>query len=155
MKTTLSILIGLILGGEAFAETPVEEKRVREVVQSFYAAFNSHGWTHAANYTTEDWNHINPGGGWTRGRAAVLKELEEVHNTFLKGVSDTVEEMDVRLANADVAIVTVTSRMSTFTMPDGVRHENEQHIRTFVVVRRNDRWLIMQDQNTAVAGPKP
>ena len=82
MKTTLSILIGLMLGGEAFAETPVDEKPVREVVQSFYAAFNSHGWTHAANYTTEDWNHINPGGGWTRGRAAVLKELEEVHTLF-------------------------------------------------------------------------
>jgi hypothetical protein len=35
-----------------------------------------------------------------------------------------------------------------------VKHENERHIRTFVLVRRNDRWLIMQDQNTAVAGPK-
>jgi uncharacterized protein (TIGR02246 family) len=155
MQTTLSILIGLMLGGEAFAETSVEEKPVREVVQSFYAAFNSHGWTHAANYTTEDWNHINPGGGWTRGRAAVLKELEEVHRTFLKGVSDTIEDMAARLANPDVAVVTVTSRMSPFTTPDGVRHENEQHIRTFVVVRRNDRWLIMQDQNTAVAPPKP
>jgi uncharacterized protein (TIGR02246 family) len=154
MKTALSILIALMLAGEAFAETAVEEKRVREVVQSFYAGFNSHGWAHAADYTTEDWNHINPGGGWTRGRAAVLKELEEVHSTFLKGVSDTIEEMAVRFASADVAVVTVTSRMSTFTTPDGVRHENEQHIRTFVVVQRNDHWLIMQDQNTVVARPK-
>ena len=154
MKTALSILIALMLVGEAFAETAGEEKRVREVVQSFYAAFNSHGWKHAPAYATEDWNHINPGGGWTRGRDAVLKELEEVHSTFLKGVSDTIEEMVVRFASADIAVVTVTSRMSTFTMPDGVRHENEQHIRTFVVVRRNDRWLIMQDQNTVVARPK-
>jgi uncharacterized protein (TIGR02246 family) len=154
MKTALCLLIALMLAGEAFAETQVEEKRVREVVQAFYAGFNSHGWTHAADYTTEDWNHINPGGGWTRGRAAVLKELEEVHSTFLKGVSDTIEEMAVRLASADVAVVTVTSRMSTFTMPGGLRHENEQHIRTFVVVRRNHYWLIMQDQNTAVARPK-
>ncbi|MEY2559624.1 MAG: hypothetical protein QOG51_39 [Verrucomicrobiota bacterium] len=154
MKTTLSILIALTLAGELFAETPVDEKRVREVVQSFYAGFNSHGWTHVSDYTTEDWNHINPGAGWTRGRAAVLKELEEVHSTFLKGVSDTIEEMAVRFASSDVAIVTVTSRMSTFTMPDGVRHENEQHIRTFIVVKRNDHWLITQDQNTAVARPK-
>lgn len=84
----------------------------------------------------------------------MLRELEEVHSTFLKGVSDTIEEMAVRFASADVAVATVTSRMSTFTMPDGVRHENEQHIRTFVVVQRNDHWLIMQDQNTAVARPK-
>jgi uncharacterized protein (TIGR02246 family) len=45
--------------------------------------------------------------------------------------------------------------MSTFTMPDGARQENEQHIRTFVVVQRGGRWLLMQDQNTAVARPKP
>ena len=143
-----------MLAGETFAETPLEEKRVREVVQWSYAAFNSHGWREVADHTTEDWNHVNPGGGWTRGRAAVLKELEEVHSTFLKGVSDTIEEVVVRFASSDVAVITVTSRMSTFTMPDGVRHENEQHIRTFVVVQRNNHWLIMQDQNTVVARPK-
>lgn len=97
---------------------------------------------------------INPSGGWTLGRDAVLKELKEVHSTFLKGVTDTVEEMVVKLAGPDVAVATVKSRMSPFTMPDGVRHENEQHIRTFVLVRRDGRWLIMQDQNTAVARPE-
>jgi uncharacterized protein (TIGR02246 family) len=155
MKTTLSILVALLLASEGFAETPPQEKPVREVVQWFYAGFNSHGWTQVADYTTEDWNHVNPGGGWTRGRAAVLKELEEVHSTFLKGVSDTIEEIVVRFASPDVAVATVTSRMSPFTMPDGVRHIDEQHIRTFVLVQRNNRWLIMQDQNTAVAPKKP
>jgi uncharacterized protein (TIGR02246 family) len=153
MKTALSILLTSLLASEGCAETATQEKQVREVVQWFYAGFNSHGWTQVADYTTEDWNHVNPGGGWTRGREAVLKELKEVHSTFLKGVSDTIEEIVVRFASSDVAVATVTSRMSTFTMPDGVRHENEQHIRTFVVVRRNDHWLIMQDHNTAVARP--
>jgi ketosteroid isomerase-like protein len=91
-----------MLVGETCAETPIQEKRVREVVQSFYDAFNSRGWTHAADYTTDDWNHINPGGGWTRGRTAVLKELKEVDSTFLRGVSDRIEEMTVRFASADV-----------------------------------------------------
>lgn len=154
MKTALSSLIALMLIADALAETASEEDRVRDVVKSFYADFNSHGWTHAVNYTTDDWVHINPLGGSTRGRDAVLKELEEVHSTFLKGVSDTIQEMAVRFASSDVAIVTVTSQMSTFTTPDGTEHENEQHIRTFVLVRRNDRWRIMQDQNTAVARPK-
>jgi hypothetical protein len=30
-----------------------------------------------------------------------------------------------------VAVATVTSRVSTFTSPDGVTHTNEQNIRTF------------------------
>lgn len=128
--------------------TPSEEQQVRQVVQTFYDAFNSHDFGRLQEFTTEDWNHINPLGGWTRGRDAVLKELKAVHSTFLKGVSDTVEQMSIRFASSDVAVVTVASRVSTFTTPDGVKHENEQPIRTFVVVRRGGRWLIMQDQNT-------
>jgi uncharacterized protein (TIGR02246 family) len=136
---------------EAMAQQSADKKNVREVVQSFYADFNSHNWSRAVNYTSEDWNHINPLGGWTRGREAVLTELKEVHSTFLKGVSDTVEDMNVRFATRDLAIVTVTSRTSTFTAPDGVKHENEQHNRTFILVKRDDRWLITQDQNTRVS----
>jgi len=154
MKTALFNFLALLLVWAAFGEQQTDEQQVRAVVQSFYTAFNSHGWKDATAFTTEDWNHINPLGGWTRGRAAVLKELEEVHGTFLKGVSDTIEDMAIRFASPDAAVVTVTSRMSTFTTPDGTRHENEQHIRTFVVVRRDGHWLIMQDQNTAVERPK-
>ena len=155
MKTiTVSLVAAflLCLPGLAIGQTPSMEKQVSQAVQSFYDAFNSHGFGRAANYTTEDWNHINPFGGRTRGREAVLKELKEVHTTFLKGVSDTIESMDIRFANPNVAVVTVTSRMSTFTTPDRVKRENELHIRTFVVVKRSGRWLIMQDQNTLVAG---
>lgn len=153
-KLTISLVIIFLLNltGLAFAQTSSKEKQVRQTVQSFYEAFNAHGFERASEYTTEDWNHLNPFGGRTRGREAVLKELSEVHSTFLKGVSDTIEDMDVRFASNDVAVVTVVSRMSTFTTPDGVRHENERHIRTFVVVKRNSRWLIMQDQNTTVRG---
>lgn len=127
---------------------PSEEEQVRQAVQSFYDAFNSHEFGRVAEFTTEDWDHINPFGGWARGREAVLEELREVHSTFLKGVSDTVEEILVRFAGPDAAVVTVTSRVGTFTTPDGVRHENERPIRTFVVARRGGRWLIMHDQNT-------
>src|SRR5439155_12367558 len=55
-----------------------EEKSVREAVQRFYDTFNSHDWGRVAEFTTEDWTHIDPGGGWTRGREAVLKRLKEV-----------------------------------------------------------------------------
>jgi uncharacterized protein (TIGR02246 family) len=150
MTVLLVAVFLLSLPNLAIAQTPSREKQVRQAVQTFYDAFNAHGFGRAAEYTTEDWNHINPFGGRTRGRAAVLKELNEVHSTFLKGVSDTIEDMDVRFAASNAAVVTVASRMSTYTTPDGVKHENERHIRTFVVVKQNSRWLIMQDQNTTI-----
>ena len=146
MRILLAVVMSLVFAVGVFAQTQAEEKQVRQAVQSFYDAFNAHGFGRAAEYTTEDWNHINPLGGWKRGREAVLKELKEVHSTFLKGVSDTVEDMNVRFATPDVAVVTVISRMSTFTTPDGIKHDNERHIRTFIVVKRNNRWQIMQDR---------
>ena len=127
------------------------EHLVRQAVESFYTAFNQ-GFEGACDFSTEDWNHINPGGGWTRGRESVLKEVRQVHATFLKGVTDTVEEITVRFATHDVAVATVTSVMSTYFSGDGARHENERHIRTFVVVKRNGQWLVMQDQNTTISG---
>lgn len=136
------IVIGL------HAQPAAQEARVRKAVQSFYDAFNTHDFGRVAQFTTEDWTHINPLGGWTRGRAAVLKELEEVHSTFLKGVTDTIEEMEVKFATTDVAIVTVPSKTSPYTSPDGVRRNNQRQIRTFVLVERRGKWLIMQDQNT-------
>ncbi|MBA2527548.1 MAG: SgcJ/EcaC family oxidoreductase [Pyrinomonadaceae bacterium] len=150
MKILVAAVIGLVFAVGTLAQTSGKEEQVRQAVQSFYDAFNAHGFGRTAEFTTEDWNHINPLGGWKRGREAVLKELKEVHSTFLKGVSDTVEDMNVRFATLDVAVVTVTSLMSRFTTPDGVKHDNERHIRTFIVVKRNNRWLIMQDQNTTI-----
>lgn len=145
-------LVGLALVAPlaVHAQAPSPEAQVRQTVKAFYSAFNSHRFDHVANITTDDWNHINPLGGRTRGRDQVLAELREVHATFLKNVTDRIEKMDVRFASNDVAVATVASQVSTFTTPDGVKHENEQLTHTFVVVRRGDRWLIMQDQNTIV-----
>jgi uncharacterized protein (TIGR02246 family) len=123
----------------------------RRAVQRFYDAFNAHRFDRAAEFTTDDWVHINPSGGVTRGRAAVLAELREVHGSFLKGVTDTPDSIAVRLASPDVAVATVPSRITPFTTPDGVRHEHELQVRTFVVVRRPGGWRIMQDQNTVRA----
>ena len=149
MKAILAAMLILTWGVVVNGQSGAEEKQVREAVQSFYNAFNSHDFEKAVEYTTEDWAHINPLGGWTQGREAVLKELKEVHSTFLKGITDTVEEMSIRFATTDVAVVTVPSKLSgTFTTPDGVKHENKQQIRTFVLIKRSNKWLIMQDQNT-------
>lgn len=134
------------------ALSPDREATVQTAIQAFYKAFDD-GFTKPADYATEDWNHINPNGGRDRGREATLKTVRAVHQSFLKGTTDTIEHMDIRFATGDVAIGTVTSFMSAFTSPDGVKHGFERHIRTFVVVRRGNRWLVMQDHNTTVVEP--
>ena len=65
-------------------QTPSKEKQVRQAVQSFYDAFNAHGFGRAAEYATEDWNHINPFRGRTRGPGAVLSDLKFILHRAIK-----------------------------------------------------------------------
>jgi uncharacterized protein (TIGR02246 family) len=145
-------VIALILTVPAPARSEDREAGARAAIQAFYKAFDE-GFARPADYPAEDWNHINPYGGRDRGREATLKTVREVHQSFLKGTTDTIESMDIRFATSDVAVGTVVSVMSPFTSPDGVKHGLDRHIRTFVVVKRGDRWRIMQDQNTTIVEP--
>ena len=149
MKRIGIVILGLFLMVPCAALSDDREAAVRTAIQSFYKAFDD-GFVGPADYATEDWNHINPLGGRDRGREATLKTVREVHQTFLKGTTETIENMDIRFADQNVAVGTVTSMGSPFTSPDGVKHGAERHIRTFVVVKHGERWLIMQDHNTTV-----
>lgn len=142
VATLLSILPTPVWGNQTEAE-------VRSTIQAFYKAFND-GFTQPADYAAEDWNHINPLGGRTRSREETLKEVRAVHQSFLKGATETIENIDIRFATPDVAVATVVSLGSAVTTPDGVKHGPGRSIRTFVVVRRDGRWQIMQDQNTFI-----
>ena len=144
VATLISILPTPVRGNE-------KETEVRSAIQAFYKAFND-GFTQPADYAAEDWNHINPFGGRTRSREETLKEVREVHQSFLKGATETIENMDIRFATPDVAVGTVVSLGGAFTTPDGVKHGPGRSIQTFVVVRRDGRWQIMQDQNTFIQG---
>jgi uncharacterized protein (TIGR02246 family) len=151
MKIT-TVVIALTLFTTAFAADASREAEVRQTVQAFYTAFGE-GFVKPVEFAATDWYHISPFGGVDKGLEAVLKDVRTVHTTFLKGTTDTINDMSVRFASNTAAVATVVSTMSPFTAPDGITHGAEKHIRTFVVAKRGGRWLIMQDQNTTVAGP--
>jgi uncharacterized protein (TIGR02246 family) len=138
--------------GDELAPPQDPADAAREPVDLFSMAFNAHAIDNQADFTTEDWNNINPEGDWTRGRESVLRELRLVHATFLNGVSFTTENMTIRFATVDAAVVTATQSNSAFATPDGVAHEHQRAQITFVVVRRGGRWLLTQTHLTRVGG---
>jgi uncharacterized protein (TIGR02246 family) len=143
----LVCLIGVARGAD-------DEQLVREVVKAFVADYNNGAFKNAPTYTTDDWVHINPGGGITRGRDKVLKEVRAIHQTMLKGISITIESMTVHFVTPDVALVDAVHKSDTYVTPeDGVKHENERQIKTYVVVKRNGKWLLALDQNTIICNP--
>jgi uncharacterized protein (TIGR02246 family) len=128
-----------------------DENAVRQAVGAFYAAFNA-GSFEQADYATENWNFIDPAGNWNRGRETTLEELQSVASTFLKGATHEVEDMSVRFATPDVAIVTATSYVGPFTAPNGLRNKRQRVQTTFVVVQRSEGWLLLHTHNTIVTG---
>src|SRR6476646_5951661 len=83
--TLISVVPAPAQGNDGGAE-------VRSTIEAFYKAFDE-GFTQPADYAAEDWNHINPLGGRTRGREATLKEVREVHRSFLTGATETIESI--------------------------------------------------------------
>ena len=62
-----------------------EEQLVREVVKAFVTDYNNGDFKNAHSYTTDDWVHINPGGGVTRGRDEVLKGGKSYSQNHVEG----------------------------------------------------------------------
>jgi uncharacterized protein (TIGR02246 family) len=138
----------------AVARGSDDHQLVREVVKSFVTDYNNGDFKNAPSYTSGDWVHINPGGGITRGRDEVLKEVRAIHKTMLRGVSITTESMTVRFVTHDVALVNAIHKSDSYVTPeDGMKHENERQMKTYVVVKHNGKWLLALDQNTIIYNP--
>ena len=69
MKLILTLALSLTLVIGLPAEPAPPETQVRTAVQSFYDSFNTHNFGLVPEFTTDDWTHIHPFGGWTRGHA--------------------------------------------------------------------------------------
>ena len=129
-----------------------DKEAIKKVVNAFQEDFNDGGFINANNYSTSDWRHINPLGGIDKGRDSVLKGVRAVHQTFLKRVTMQIESMDIRFITPEVAIADVIHKVDNFTTPDGVKHQNERHIKTYVIVKKKGKWLLAQDHNTIIQG---
>ena len=137
LLTTMSFLSFLSKG-----QSSQDKEAVKKVVIAFQQDFNEGSFKNAAAYSTVDWDHINPVGGIDKGRDSVLKTVRAVHQTFLKGVTMRIESMAIRFITPDVAIADVIHKVDNYTTPDEIKHENERHIKTYVVVKKKGKWLL-------------
>jgi uncharacterized protein (TIGR02246 family) len=154
MKVFPLICLVSLLSIASNGQSSQDEQLARNVVKSFVNDYNNGDFKNASLYTTIDWVHINPGGGITRGREDVLREVRAIHQTMLKGVKITIDTMTIRFVTADVAIINAVHTSDTYITPeDGIKHEKEKQMKTYVVVRQKGKWLLTLDQNTIISNP--
>jgi hypothetical protein len=61
-----------------------------------------------------------------------------------------IEKMNIRFITSDVAVGNVVHQLSPYELPKGVKHEKERQLKTYVVVRKQGKWLLIHDQNTII-----
>jgi uncharacterized protein (TIGR02246 family) len=149
-KCYLLIFAAIFLSSTSFGQNAQDERLVKNVVLAYQDDYNDGGFKNVESYTTKDWEHINPIGGITKGRDEVMKELRPLCQTILKGVTLTVESDTIRFLSPTVAIANVVHRCSDYEFPQGVKHHNERHMKTYVIVKRQNKWLLTLDQNTII-----
>ena len=152
MKVFFLMTILSLWSFAGIGQSSQDKEAIKKVVIAFQEDFNEGGFKNADTYSTSDWRHINPGGGIDKGRDSVLITVRAVHQTFLKGVTMQIESMDIRFIAPEVAIADVIHNVDNYTTPDGVKHENERHIKTYVIVKKKGKWLLAQDHNTIIQG---
>jgi len=150
MKSIHFVLLILAFYSCSKAVNQADADSVKKVVLQFQEDFNDGSFKKAEIYATSDWVHINPGGGINIGKESVLKDVRGVHQTFLKGVSITTDSINVRFITPEVALVTAYHPIDKYTTPDSVMHVNERHIKSYVVVKKNGKWLLTLDHNTVI-----
>ncbi|MBN1791771.1 MAG: SgcJ/EcaC family oxidoreductase [Bacteroidales bacterium] len=147
---TLIIVLGL-LSFTGKGQDPKERELVNNVILEFQDDFNDGDFKNAVNYSTTDWEHVNPNGGISKGRENVLKEVRAVHQSFLKGVSMKIETMEIRFLTPAVAVATVIHGLDDYITPDGNLHKNERQMKTYIVIKQEGKWLLAHDHNTVIS----
>ncbi len=150
MKVCLLIFFIMILSNTSFGQSSQEEQSVKNVVLAYQDDYNDGAFKNVESYTTKNWEHINPIGGITKGRDSVMGELRPLCQTILKGVTLSVESITVRFLSPTVAIANVVHKCSDYEFPAGVKHHNERHMKTYVIVKKQNKWLLTLDQNTII-----
>ena len=144
------MLLSLFKPNTSFGQKLQDEQLVKNVVLAYQDDYNDGGFKNVKTYTTIDWDHINPIGGITKGRDEVMKELRPLCQTILKGVKLTVESITIKFLSPTVAIANVVHKCSDYEFPQGVKHQNERHMKTYIIVKKQSKWLLTLDQNTII-----
>ena len=117
------------------------------MVAEFYRDFGE-GLTKPADYATEDWNHISPYGGRDQGREPAMKNVRDVHQSFLKGTTERVEQMDVgKWGRRHLNRNKCDEPLHRSRRGQAWNRTAHSDLR---VVKRDERWRIMQDQHRGI-----
>ena len=160
MKKVSMLLIVLVLVALPVAAqwrgNAKDQEEIKSIALKWQDAWNRHVLKALSALVAEDVDFIAVSGRWRKGR----KEFEEHHTNERHEVAYkesvwTTKNTEVRFIKSDVAVAIVEWGIKGDKDPDGTPRQPRQGIATWVVEKRQGKWLIISIQNTNLREPVP
>lgn len=148
MKLFATLLLGLT---SLFALEEGDREVISSVIQGYTQAWNEQAGKGFADGFTEDGDFVNIYGMHIVGKAEIEARHVHILDTFLKGSTLEIEEVDIREVAPTVAIAHVRWKLNGYRDPFSPGETSvRQGIFTQVYLKQGERWLITASHNTLI-----
>lgn len=132
-----------------------DRKAIQAIGANFQDAWNRHDMDELASLMAEDVDFVNVVGvrGWEKGREDVKRRHAAVHKTMFRNSVWTTKEVDVKFIRPDIAIAHVIWETTGDVVPDKKPGTPRGGIFTWVLEKKNGKWLIIASANTENKAP--
>ncbi len=155
-KLTIAILT---VSCSTFAQTTVPPevlKAIQDNIVLLHEEWNNHDMASYTSHMTEDVQWVNVSGVWWKGKAEVFGTLDRYHKTIFKDRKlYPAEKLAIRQIAPSVIVSTMINPADAYTNSSGITQPQTRNVLTLVWVKREDKWLITQAQNTIEAPTGP
>lgn len=119
------------------------------------AAWNAHDAAAYAALFTSDADVVNVLGWWWKGRDEIREKLKAAFTVVFEQSSLKIEDVQVRMLSADIAVAHVRWTLQGALPPPGAAAAPQQGIQLQVLKRGKDGWRISSFQNTNSVPERP
>ena len=153
----LVLLLGSLLVApvaSSAATQSADDRAIRELVTRWQETWNAHDMKGMGRLLAEDADFVNVAGLHWKGKAQIEAEHATRHQTNLKNSLWETRDTKVQLLSQNFALVHINWRISGDTDFDGTPRQPREGIFSWLVTKRDGRWLIRAVQNTNNTPPK-
>ena len=129
-----------------------DEDAIRDLEQSFNAAWDAHDPDAIAESLVDDAQFIPVNGAWTTSRAGFRDLMQRLHGASGPFRSSTrrTPEMQVRFLSPDIAILHSRFWIDGEVLHDAISQPSRESVGLRVLRKIDGRWQIVATQNTDV-----
>src|SRR5262249_17458844 len=138
----LAVVALMVISNPALAQNQEATAALRGRVEAFQTAWNAHDAAAVAAFFVDDADQIMGSGAVTKGRSAIEPWWRDQFAAMAKGEKLQLVATDVRMVSPDVGLINTDATTTGRHKSNGEFKSDEHDRGTWVMVRRDNRWLI-------------